>query len=303
MGTFSLTCALALAAVSALGAPDAQIPPAGSTPTVLPNDDVVHISTADSRMTVPVRIGAHGPFRFLIDTGSESTVVSSELATKLGLTMQTRRNVTGIAGSRVVDTTAIDDIQFGHRTYNGLVVPLLAAAAIEADGIVGTDGLQGERVLLDFRHATMALAKTDSRAGDDGYTIVVTARRRLGQLIITQARIDGIATDVVIDTGSDTTIGNRALQHALAKRRPTTPTVLHSVTGQDIMADVGVGQTLDIDGLSIGNFAIAYADAPVFAVLKLDRHPAVLLGMHELRAFRRVAIDFSRREVLFDTAS
>ena len=34
----------------------------------------------DSRMTVPVSIGASGPYRFIIDTGAERTVVSRELA-------------------------------------------------------------------------------------------------------------------------------------------------------------------------------------------------------------------------------
>ena len=37
------------------------------------------------RMTVPVRLGGKGPFRFLIDTGSDRTAISRELAVALGL--------------------------------------------------------------------------------------------------------------------------------------------------------------------------------------------------------------------------
>src|SRR5687768_12974575 len=40
---------------------------------------------AYERMTVPVRLGPHGPYRFLVDTGSDRTSVSSALARKLGL--------------------------------------------------------------------------------------------------------------------------------------------------------------------------------------------------------------------------
>ena len=37
-----------------------------------------------------------------------------------------------------------------------------------------------------------------------------------------------------------------------------------------------------------------------FAALGLDRRPALMLGIRELRLFNRVAIDFSTRKVLFD---
>ena len=37
------------------------------------------------RMTVPVTIGDHGPFHFMIDTGSQATVVTESLRDQLGL--------------------------------------------------------------------------------------------------------------------------------------------------------------------------------------------------------------------------
>ena len=55
-----------------------------------------------------------------------------------------------------------------------------------------------------------------------------------------------------------------------------------------------------IGGLRLQNLSIAFADAPPFRRLGLDERPAMLLGMNELRAFRRVAIDFATRKVLFD---
>jgi hypothetical protein len=51
--------------------------------------------------------------------------------------------------------------------------------------------------------------------------------------------------DVVIDTGAETSIGNRALQNAMAHRkRVSDQTTLHSVTGQQIEADVGFAARL-----------------------------------------------------------
>ena len=48
--------------------------------------DVLSIRTDQhDRMTVPVRIADKGPFRFLIDTGAQNTVLSTSLAGQLDL--------------------------------------------------------------------------------------------------------------------------------------------------------------------------------------------------------------------------
>ena len=80
-------------------------------------------------------------------------------------------------------------------------------------------------------------------------------------------------------------------------------TRLDSVTGQSLTADLLLARRLQIQRLFLENVAIAFADAPAFRHLKLDRKPAILLGMRELKAFRRVAIDFQTRRVLFDLPS
>jgi Aspartyl protease len=218
----------------------------------------------------------------------------------LGLVLQSRRTVLGAAGTRIVDTVELNDIQFGQQNYNGLLTPLLNREDMDADGIIGLDGLQGQRVLLDFRAKRMALVDAHEKGANNGFEIIVTARRRSGQLILTNAKIDGVFTDVVIDTGSDTSIGNRALQRALSHQHQPVNTMLHSVTGQEIAASMVMADAMDLDRIHINNVAIAYADSPTFAALKLDKRPAILLGMRELRLFKRVAIDFTSRKVMFD---
>jgi hypothetical protein len=51
--------------------------------------------------------------------------------------------------------------------------------------------------------------------------------------------------------------------------------------------------------MEIRNVSIAFIDAPPFRALGLDKKPAILLGMRELRVFPRIAIDFPTRRVLF----
>jgi predicted aspartyl protease len=258
---------------------------------------------AADRMTVPVQIGAKGPYRFLIDTGSQKTVLSTDLAARLALSPIEKRRILGVAGEQMADTAVLDELGLGRRSFYGLTVLLFESRHIGADGIVGIESLQSQRVLLDFVQNRMAVGDAKSLGGNAGYEIVVTARRRGGQLIMTRAEVDGVQTDVVIDTGSDTTIGNRALQRALGRRGALGQAVLTSVTGQQTVADMGYAQKLTVGDFDISNLVIAYTDGPAFAALHLDRKPAMMLGMRELRLFKRVAIDFSTRKVMFDLPS
>lgn len=252
-----------------------------------------------SRMTVPVQVQEKGPFRFLIDTGSQNTVLSTDLAARLSLAPGKKAKLVGVAGTQIVDTVEIDQLDLGKRSFYGLLAPLLRSEHMGADGILGLDSLQGQRVLIDFRKDLMAIDDAKQLGGNRGYEIVVTARRRFGQLIMADANIDGVHTDVVIDTGAESSIGNLALGRALARRSKET-TMLRSVTGQEIEANISYGRKLVIQDMALNNVVIAYADAPAFASLGLNKRPALLLGMRELRTFDRVAIDFEARKILFD---
>ncbi len=290
---------IAIAAVLALAVPQVSSMQSGSDAS---GTDVVKTTTdSSSLLTVPVNLGEHGPFRFMIDTGSQNTVIADTLVSKLALVPNARATLVGVAGRREVDTVQIEEIVLGRRSFYGLIAPILDRIDLGAEGILGLDSLQGQRILIDFHKGFMAVNDARALGGDRGFDIVVTARRRSGQLIMTDASIDGVAVDVVIDTGSDTTLGNRALQRAVGRRGGATEqTNLHSVTGQDLVADVSYAGKLDMQGLTIANPIIAYSDSPTFAFLKLDRKPAIMLGMREMRAFRRIAIDFTSRKVLFD---
>lgn len=288
LGPMLLTTAMVPAMHSSSGAQDA-----GDVDVVTARKD------NEDRLTVPVKIGERGPYRFLVDTGAQNTIVSSSLAAELALPSGKQARIIGVAGTQMADTVEIDEIGVGRRSAYGLQAPLLDAANIGADGILGIDSLQGQRVLFDFSKNVIAMQEP-RRSSSNGYEIVVTGHRRAGQLLITDAEIDGVHTSVVIDTGAESSIGNRALQRKLSRRMKIDKVVVTSVTGQQIVADIGLAHRLAVGDLKIDNVAVAFTDAPAFEQLKLSDKPALLLGIRELRAFNRVAIDFSSWRVMFD---
>jgi predicted aspartyl protease len=254
-----------------------------------------------NRMTVPVRIDNHGPYDFMIDTGAEATVVSRDLADRLGLFDRNSARLIAMASTREVETAYIPDLALGSRSFNIATAPLVERENIggSADGVLGLDSLQNQRVLLDFDKQQIAVADAEELGGNKGYEIVVKARRKLGQLIITEATFDGNRVAVVIDTGAESSIGNEKLMSKL-RGRQTYPTQMIDMNGVEVDGHVRLARDVQIGRVKLTNIAVSFFESPVFKQLGLDDQPAMVLGMNELRLFRRVAIDFKERKVLFD---
>lgn len=253
------------------------------------------------RMTVPVQINGQGPFNFLIDTGAQASVLSHALADQLQLTNRSTATLVGMASEREVQTAMLDEISFGSGTHRDARAALVEGSNIGgADGILGLDTLQDRRVLLDFENQLMEVAHPEARSSNRGFEIIVRARAYLGQLIIARADIDGVRTAVIVDTGAQGSIGNAALLRRLRRARTETSSELTDVNGVQAVGTVRIARHLEMGRASISNFAITFTDSPTFAAMGLDDEPAMVLGMSELRLFRRVAIDFGSRRVMFD---
>jgi predicted aspartyl protease len=169
--------------------------------------------------------------------------------------------------------------------------------------MLGVDSLQNQRVMFDFAKKTMSITPARKRErywGPDA--IVITGRNLYGRLILTNAQIDGQKIVVVLDTGSQVSIGNTALRRQLAARKrlaPTTPIELTSVTGGKMSADYTTVREIQIGGIRITDMPIGFADAHPFRQLELLDEPAFLLGMDVLRLFDRVSVDFARKQIRF----
>jgi predicted aspartyl protease len=258
-------------------------------------------SDATNRMTVPVRLGGAGPYNFLVDTGSERTVISRELANRLGLQPGRTARLHSIVGAGSVNTAIIPRLSLSKRQVGSIEAPLLEASNMGADGMLGVDSLKSQKVLFDFKANTMSISPASSRAESlgDG-TIVVKAQNRRGRLILTDATADAKPLTVVLDTGSQVTIGNAALRQRLLGRKmlgPAQTVTVQSVTGHTIVGDYMILKELEIGGVTMSNLAIIFADAHTFRQLGLDKKPALLLGMNAMRAFDRMSIDFANKKL------
>lgn len=315
---FPLSLAIAACATAAFGqtsepSPDPAAPDALADMIALDRDRY-------ERLTVPVTVDGAGPFRFFIDTGAQATVVTDRVTDALGLQAKGAATLVAMGSSRIVQTVDIDGLEFAQRSFSGLTAPLLKRAHLGADGIIGLDSLQDLRVLIDFTDDRMAVEDAHAREDGETYDIIVRARRRLGQMIITDARIDGVKVAVIVDTGAQNSVGNAALYHRLRGRKKgrlaskgavpdRLPTSVHGkgseisstdVNGVIVQSQVYTAREMKIGPLRLTEVPLGFHESPAFTALGLDERPALILGMGNLRVFDRVAIDFSTRQVMFD---
>ncbi|RYD93393.1 MAG: hypothetical protein EOP61_23660, partial [Sphingomonadales bacterium] len=196
----------------------------------------------DKRLTVPVTINGGGPYHFVVDTGSERTVLSHELADRLTLSPDKAVTLLSVTGSEEVETAKVPELRLtaGRDAMSDFSAPLLSEQHMGAVGILGIDSLQTKRVVMDFREMRMVISDAPRAALLESDEIVVTARRRLGQLILVDADADGQKISVIIDTGSAVSLGNPKLRQRLAslgRLGQSVPISIQSVTGDETPAD------------------------------------------------------------------
>jgi predicted aspartyl protease len=296
----ALPIAAALAGPSPAGG-QAQVAPTASSAQAEDGTVLGYGQDRSERMTVPVSIGGRGPYRFIVDTGAERTSIAEELAQDLKLGVGARARLHSMTEVSRIQTVLIPDLEVGGRSIAGINAPALERRNIGAEGILGVDTLQAQRVSFDFARQEMTVTNSHKREEiwpDD--TIVVTAKNRLGHLVMVDASVDGEKVWVILDTGAQTTVANSVLRRKLERRgriERTWPIELQSVTGGRMKADQSMVRTIRLGGVDIHNMPVAFADVHPFKKLGLMRRPALLLGMDALRLFERVSVDFPNRRV------
>src|SRR5262245_8067077 len=135
--SWHLFAAVAAAATQMVTAAAPAQPPAVPGASEVPAIEVLELENERyRRMTVPVTIGGEGPFRFMLDTGAQATVVSRDLADRLALNDRKPAILVGMASREPVETAEIFDVGLGSRSFY-----IRSAPVVEGVNIGGADGI------------------------------------------------------------------------------------------------------------------------------------------------------------------
>lgn len=292
------------------------VPPATTGTRIVDPDDAEFNASFDPklRMVGGVAIDETGPHPFIVDTGANRSVISVELAQELELEVAETVTLHGIAGSEEVPTAIVPRFDVAGIVTHGLHMPMLPQRRLGADGLLGLDALSGRAVELDFRRRRVRLMKSRVRTvGSSRLTpdtrqpgAIVKARYRFGQLTIVLARAGLSPVTAFIDSGSQATVGNSALQRAVNTRRLAVAGAGRIVPIYSVTSQVAYGQYEVLRELTFGgdaklrNLPVVFSDLHTFDLWGLSDTPALLIGADTLSAFSQVTLDFGRHEVVFN---
>nr|QQZ49391.1 clan AA aspartic protease [Phenylobacterium glaciei] len=182
---------------------------------------------------MPVTINGQGPFDFMVDTGANRSCISTQLAAKLGLPAGGKVVVNTITGGRTRQSVVVDRLQVGTRAQRRVRVPVLPFVGTTIEGLLAVDWLRGQRLVLDMANKQVSITASRRDVTAVG-SVVVAARKRVGQLTIVDAAMGDKPISCMIDSGAQISIGNPILRSLLPPQasKKLEQVTMVSVTGK-----------------------------------------------------------------------
>lgn len=274
------------------------VEPAGDEPhyAVATRDDRV------GRIVVPVSINGQGVFHLMLDTGATHSVLTFAAAARLGVNVSEAPTsmVQGVVGRVAAPVIRVDRLQAGSLKLQRMQMAVMDGVVVAGlDGILGIGRLNNMILTADFMKDRVTIRKSSAQRAND-YDTVLRFDVVANHLIV----VDGIAGKVpvraVIDTGGSRTLGNLALLKAMTKPRDGRPGNQLDIT--DVTENSKNGNALFLPSVLLGDIEVANAtivcsDFDVFHAWRLDKRPALLIGMDVLGQLAEVSIDYRRKEL------
>lgn len=257
------------------------------------------------RVVAPVMVNGQGPFRFIVDTGANRSVVSQNLAERLGLPTVGEGTVHSVHGATIAPLVGVNALQYGNLAVPGSQMPMLQGAMLAGEhGILGVDGMQGRRIKFDFDERCIEILPAGRAPSLGRGWTRLRGELRFGNLVVVQGRIGGARVNVLIDTGSNVSLGNQMLYRMLSERsryaRDSAGYGRAYTAGDPVILDTAIlVPELNIGELRMTDMLLFVGDFHVFSLWGLDQEPTVLVGMDVLSQARAMAIDYQRATVHF----
>jgi predicted aspartyl protease len=250
-----------------------------------------------------ISINGQGPFRFIIDTGANRSVLSQALATRLGLAHSGEGVVHSIVGADLATLVNVESLSFGAVHLSRGDTPVLDGPMLDGEhGLLGVDGMAGRLLHVDFTKRCVAIYESAAQMPMQGW-LSVPARMRFGSLLMVQGEILGVRVNVLIDTGSSISLANERFRDALRKVAARS-IEYHSGHAFTFGRPIVLAQSVWTPRLHLGNTVVdsvnAYVgDFHIFDLWGLQNEPTLLIGMDVLARSREMAIDYEHGVVHF----
>jgi hypothetical protein len=252
------------------------------------------------RIWAPVLINGHGPYRLVLDTGATHSAIIPQVVDSLGISLASAMTVrvTGVTGSAVVPTVAVDSLEVGELSMDATHLPVVADVFGGAQGVLGTEGLSDKRILIDFGRDRVLIMRSRGNLDRNGF-VTLPLRQLRDHLLALDVLVGAVHAKAIIDTGAQVSIGNSALRTALQRRNQegAQKQEIEGVTLDIAHGDMIPAPPIEVGSLRFNGMSITYGDMYIFDRWHLSRDPTLVLGMDVLGTVDVLVIDYRLREL------
>lgn len=255
------------------------------------------------RIWAPVMINGKGPFRLVLDTGATRSGITQHVADSLGLSADPSTAILlhGVTGTQTVPFVRVDSFEVGDLTLAPATLPIVTDALGGAEGVLGTDGLAGMRVSIDFRRDSIVISRSHRERPPPGFGSI-PLEHSAAPLLVIRATIGTVHVRAIIDTGGQVTIGNDAMRAALVRKRAHgTATQVIDVTTTSQGGEIFLSPPIELGSVTIQGARITYGDMRIFEHWHLAKEPAVLIGMDVIGLLDALVIDYAHHALYLRT--
>jgi hypothetical protein len=160
----------------------------------------------DGGIVVTGTIGGTGPFRFVVDTGSNRSAITTEVARRLDLRPSAHTLMVTPSGRRACPLVRVSGLSIGRAPSVERQLLVLPAGDIAAsrrvDGLIGQDVLAGLVYTIDYRRRRIVW-HDDERLAPGGARLELTLADGRALVSLPQTPPRGATLRLVPDSGAD----------------------------------------------------------------------------------------------------
>ena len=150
--------------------------PASRSPPVRRASRAQPAKDGAGRAVALININGQGPFRFIIDTGANRSVLSQALATRLGLAHSGEGVVHSIDGAELAMLVNVESLSFGALHLSAGETPVLDGPMLDGEhGLLGIDGMAGRLLHVDFTKRCVEIYESAAQMPMKGWLSVLRA--------------------------------------------------------------------------------------------------------------------------------
>lgn len=253
-------------------------------------------------IVVTVEVNSKGTFNFLLDTGTNTTLITPELSRRLDLRPTDRIELMTVAGSQIVPRSQLHSLAIGSKSVNNVEVlfadlPEIRQLDSSISGVIGQNFLSQFNYMLDYRNR-----RIEFEEGDEIESRLTGARllieRDEGKCIVVTPSISNSksARRFVLDTalsGLVLFVSNAPMLDIKLEHSPHSLISVSTNAGTDT-ARLGVLRTLQIGNETFRELPVALIQSPIITGNRSED------GLLPARLFRTIYFNNRKVYVIFN---